>query len=169
MIRGHYRADCSLMFRLSKPRTEFFGHANLDSQMIPDSQQERQVAHMSSELATIRELSRSDSNRMLSTGTSTGSSPVIRSGGSGSLTTRSTVATDPLVHASTRPNSPRRPTGADVITWSLSLRLLPSPPAIRRSRRRAQTTGRHSLKLPGAWRRRRSRSGRWGILPCSRA
>ena len=44
MIRGHYRADCSLMFRLSKPRTEFFGHANLDSQMIPDSQQERQVA-----------------------------------------------------------------------------------------------------------------------------
>src|SRR5436309_16096187 len=71
MIRGHYRADCSLMFRLSKPRTEFFGHANLDSQMIPDSQQERQVAHMSSELATIRELSRSDSNRMLSTGTST--------------------------------------------------------------------------------------------------
>jgi len=32
------------MFRLSKPRTEFFGHANLDSQMIPDSQQERQVA-----------------------------------------------------------------------------------------------------------------------------
>ena len=50
MIRGHYRADCSLMFRLSKPRTEFFGHANLDSQMIPDSQQERQVAHMSSEL-----------------------------------------------------------------------------------------------------------------------
>src|SRR5438094_10523598 len=74
-----------------------------------DNQQERQVAHMSSELATIRQLSRSDSNRMPSTGTSTGSSPVIRSGGSGSLTTRSTVATDPLVHASTRPNSPKRP------------------------------------------------------------
>src|SRR5207244_11933519 len=71
MIRGHYRADCSLMFRLSKPRTEFFAHANLDSQMIPDSQQERQVAHMSSELATIREKSRSDSNRMMRTGTST--------------------------------------------------------------------------------------------------
>src|SRR5205809_7946834 len=102
MIRGHYRADCSLMFRLSKPRTEFFGHTNLDSQMIPDNQQELQVAHMSSELATIRELSRSDYNRMLSTGTSTGSSRVVRSGGSGSLTTLSTVAPVPLHQESIR-------------------------------------------------------------------
>jgi len=109
MIRGHFGLIAHSCSVRADPRTEFFGHTNLDSQMIPDNQQELQVAHMSSELATIRELSRSDSNRMPSTGTSTGSSPVIRSGGSGSLTTRSTVATDPLVHASTRPNNPKRP------------------------------------------------------------
>src|SRR5438876_8931233 len=109
MIRGHYRADCSLMFRPSRPPNRILRTCQLRQPNDPDSQQELQVAHMSSELATIRQLSRSDSNRMPSTGTSTGSSPVIRSGGSGSLTTRSTVATDPLVHASTRPNSPKRP------------------------------------------------------------
>ena len=67
-IIGLIAHSCSVR---ADPRTEFFGHTNLDSQMIPDNQQELQVAHMSSELATIRELSRSDSNRMLSTGTST--------------------------------------------------------------------------------------------------
>ncbi len=67
----------------------------------------------------------------------------------------------PLVDASARPNSPKRPAGNDVIIWSLSLRLFPSPPAVHRSRPRAQITGRYSSKLPDAWRRRRSRSGRW--------
>ena len=67
----------------------------------------------------------------------------------------------PLVDASARPNSPKRPAGNDVIIWSLSLKLFPSPPAVHRSRPRAQITGRYSSKLPGAWRRRRSRSGRW--------
>jgi len=62
----------------------------------------------------------------------------------------------PLVDASARPNSPKRPAGNDVIIWSLSLRLFPSPPAVHRSRPRAQITGRYSSKLPGAWRRRRS-------------
>src|SRR2546429_2562363 len=71
MIRGHYRADCSLMFRPSRPPNRILRTYQLRQPNDPDSQQERQVAHMSSELATIRELSRSDSNRMLSTGTST--------------------------------------------------------------------------------------------------
>ena len=75
----------------------------------------------------------------------------------------------PLVDASARPNSPKRPAGNDVIIWSLSLKLFPSPPAVHRSRPRAQITGRYSSKLPGAWRRRRSRSGAGTVgTPASR-
>ena len=155
-IIGLIAHSCSVR---ADPRTEFFGHTNLDSQMIPDNQQELQVAHMSSELATIRELSRSDSNRMLSTGTSTVARYPIRWLWLADYTLDG--CDRPLVDASARPNSPKRPAGNDVIIWSLSLRLFPSPPAVHRSRPRAQITGRYSSKLPGAWRRRRSRSGRW--------
>src|SRR5437870_13260423 len=53
----------------------------------------------------------------------------------------------PLVDASARPNSPKRPAGNDVIIWSLSLRLFPSPPAVHRSRPRAQ----RSIFFKVAW------------------